>query len=280
MGKNANTILTIARGYLGCKESNGSHKQIIDVYNSHKPLARSYKVKYTDSWCATFVSACAIKANYTDIIPTECSCNQMIKRFQSMGRWTEDDGHVPHLGDIIFYDWQDNGRGDNKGSSDHVGIVEKVANGKITVIEGNKSDAVARRVLNVNGRYIRGFGCPAYDNTTHVTTPAVQNNASNASNQLGTYVVTASALKVREGAGTNYMRPAVMLCFLILTGTLLPNAWRLQIRAIHRLTGNMRISTRPIVCALLKLCFLVYAIQQQQCAFSTKLVQTPTEQES
>ncbi len=51
------------------------------------------------------------------------------------------------------------------------------------------------------------------------------------------------------------LRPAVMLCFLILTGTLLPNAWRLQIQAIHRLTGNMRISTRPIVCALLKLCF-------------------------
>lgn len=76
------------------------------------------------------------------------------------------------------------------------------------------------------------------------------------------------------------LRPAVMLCFLILTGTLLPNAWHLQIRAIHRLTGNMRISTRQIVCALLKLCFLVYAIQQQQCAFSTKLVQTPTEQES
>lgn len=46
------------------------------------------------------------------------------------------------------------------------------------------------------------------------------------------------------------------------------------------LTGNMRTSTRQIVCALLKLCFLVYAIQQQQCAFSTKLVQTPTEQES
>lgn len=206
MGKNANTILTIARGYLGCKESNGSHRQIIDLYNSHKPLSRGYKVKYTDSWCATFVSACAIKANYADIIPTECSCNQMIRKFQNMGRWTEDDGHVPHLGDVIFYDWQDNGVGDNKGSSDHVGIVEKVANGKITVIEGNKSDAVARRVLNVNGRYIRGFGCPAYDNTTHVTTPTVHTNTSNASNQLGTYVVTASALKVREGAGTNYRR--------------------------------------------------------------------------
>lgn len=183
MGKNANTILTIARGYLGCKESNGSHKKIIDLYNSHKPLARSYKVKYTDSWCATFVSACAIKANYTDIIPTECSCNQMIKKFQNMGRWTEDDGHVPHLGDVIFYDWQDNGVGDCKGTSEHVGYVEKVENGKITVIEGNKSDAVARRVLNVNGRYIRGFGCPAYDNTTHVSTPTpTQNNNTVKSN--------------------------------------------------------------------------------------------------
>lgn len=201
MGKNANTILTIARGYLGCKESNGSHRQIIDLYNSHKPLSRGYKVKYTDSWCATFVSACAIKANYTDIIPTECSCNQMIRKFQSMGRWTEDDGHVPHLGDVIFYDWQDNGRGDNKGSSDHVGIVEKVENGKITVIEGNKNDSVSIRVLNVNGRYIRGFGCPAYDNTTHVTTPTVHTNTSN---QLGTYMITASDLKVRTGPGMKY----------------------------------------------------------------------------
>lgn len=58
-------------------------------------------------------------------------------------------------------------------------------------------------MLNVNGRYIRGFGCPAYDNTTHVITPTVHINTSN---QLGTYVVTASALKVREGAGTNYRR--------------------------------------------------------------------------
>lgn len=182
MGKNANTILNIARGWIGRKESNGSHKEIIDVYNSHKPLSRGYKVKYTDSWCATFVSACAIKANYTDIIPTECSCNQMIKKFQSMGRWTEDDGHVPNLGDVIFYDWQDNGVGDCKGTSEHVGYVEKVENGKITVIEGNKSDAVARRVLNVNGKYIRGFGCPAYNNTTAPTTVPTAKPQTNTSN--------------------------------------------------------------------------------------------------
>ena len=149
------------------------------------------------------MSACAIKAGYTDIIPLECSCNKMIEKFQKMGRWTEDDAHVPHLGDVIFYDWQDKGVGDNKGSSDHVGIVEKVENGKITVIEGNKSDVVARRVLNVNGRYIRGFGCPAYETQTQATVSKPQTNTSNA---LGTYVVTASSLIVRTGPGTGYRR--------------------------------------------------------------------------
>lgn len=203
MAKTANTILGIARGWLGCKESDGSHKKIIDVYNSHKPLARGYKVKYTDSWCATFVSACAIKAGYTDIIPLECSCNKMIEKFQKMGRWTEDDAHVPHLGDVIFYDWQDNGVGDCKGTSEHVGYVEKVENGKIIVIEGNKNDSVSRRLLNVNGRYIRGFGCPAYDNTTVQTVSKPQPNTSSA---LGTYVVTASSLIVRTGPGTGYRR--------------------------------------------------------------------------
>ena len=206
MSKNANTILDIARGWIGRKESNGTHKEIIDVYNNHKPLARGYKVKYTDSWCATFVSACAIKANYTDIIPLECSCNKMIEKFKNMGRWTEDDGHVPHLGDVIFYDWQDNGKGDDRGSSEHVGYVEKVENGKITVIEGNKSDSVSRRVLNVNGRYIRGFGCPAYDKTTAPTTvsPAPSKPQTNTSNTLGTYMITASDLKARTGPGMNY----------------------------------------------------------------------------
>lgn len=204
MAKTANTILNIARNWIGRKESNGSHKEIIDLYNSHKPLARGYKVKYTDSWCATFVSACSIKAGYTEIIPTECSCNQMIKGFQKIGRWCEDDSHVPSPGDVIFYDWQDSGKGDNKGSSDHVGIVEKVEGSTITIIEGNKSDAVGRRKLQVNGRYIRGYGLPKYDANATNTSTAPSKPQANTSNDLGTYMITASDLKVRTGPGMKY----------------------------------------------------------------------------
>lgn len=168
MGRKRSEIVSQAQSWLGCKESDGSHKKIIDLYNKHTPLARGYKVKYTDAWCATFGSACAIAKGYTDIIPTECGCNPMIELFKKMGCWEENDAYVPNPGDYIFYDWQDNGVGDNKGSADHVGIVEKVEGALITVIEGNCSDMVKRRSIAVNGQYIRGYGVPKYDKETTV----------------------------------------------------------------------------------------------------------------
>ena len=148
--------------WLGRKESDGSHKMIIDIYNSHSPLARGYKVKYTDSWCATAVSSAAIENNLTDIIPTECGCGEQIKLYQSMGRWMENDWYVPNPGDQIFYDWDDNGKGDNTGWPEHTGLVVSVTNGKIKVIEGNKGDAVAYREIDVDGKNIRGYGLPDY----------------------------------------------------------------------------------------------------------------------
>lgn len=161
--KLASEVVKQAQAWVGRKESDGSHKEIIDVYNSHKPLARGYAVKYTDAWCSTFVSAVAIKLGYTDIIPTECGCEKHIQLFKDIGEWVEDENRVPNPGDIIFYDWEDNGVGDNKGNADHIGIVEKVSGSTITVIEGNLNDAVGRRNIAVNGKYIRGYAVPKYD---------------------------------------------------------------------------------------------------------------------
>ena len=155
------------KSWLGCSEADGSHKKIIDVYNSHTPRARGYKVKYTDEWCATTVSAVSIALGYTEIIPTECSCNNMIKLLQKLGAWDENDARVPLPGDIMFYDWDDKGTGDNSGRVDHVGIVEKVVGNKVTIIEGNYKNGVNRRTLSVNGKYIRGYGVPKYDVDTN-----------------------------------------------------------------------------------------------------------------
>ena len=163
MCKYASKVVSQAQAWIGKNEADGSHKEIIDVYNSHTPLARGYKVKYTDAWCATFVSAVAVKLGYTDIIPTECSCNKMIELFKKIGCYIEDESVVPAAGWIIFYDWDDNGVGDNTGSSDHTGIVERIAGDVIYVIEGNYKNAVNRREIKVNGKFIRGYGVPKYE---------------------------------------------------------------------------------------------------------------------
>lgn len=156
-------IVKQMQSWVGLKESNGSHKKIIDIYNTIKPLPVGYKLKYTDAWCAGTISAAAQVCNATDIIPAECSCPRMITLAQKMGIWVENDSYVPQPGDIILYDWDDSGNGDNKNSPDHVGMVEEISGNTITVIEGNYSNAVKRRTITVNGKYIRGYIVPKYE---------------------------------------------------------------------------------------------------------------------
>ena len=161
--KTAEKLVEQAKSWLGCKESDGSNEEIIDTYNGHEPVARGLKLGYKDPWCAAFVSACAIKTGMTDIIPTECGCGTMVKLFKKLGAWDENDGRIPNVGDTIFLDWDDSGYGDNDGFPGHVGIVEKVSGTEITVIDGNnKDDAVERRTVQINGRFIRGYGVPKY----------------------------------------------------------------------------------------------------------------------
>lgn len=155
-------VVSLATGWLGIKGGTPGHHTIVDIYNSHQPHARGYALKYTDYWCCGFGSAVAISAGLTDIIPPEVGCEEQIKLFQGMGRWVENDAYIPQPGDYIYYDWQDDGRGDNTGHADHVGIVVSCDGKTIKVVEGNKGNAVGYRTIPVNGRYIRGYGVPDY----------------------------------------------------------------------------------------------------------------------
>lgn len=152
-----------AETWLGKNKSDGSHREIIDLYNSHEPLAQNYLVSYDDKWCATFVSATAIVCDYTDIIPTECGCERQIGLFQQLNRWEEDDSYVPLPGDIIYYSSSDKGAGDCTSWSDHVGIVVGTCGPFIKVIEGNYNNRVAYRYIRINARTIRGYGLPDFE---------------------------------------------------------------------------------------------------------------------
>jgi hypothetical protein len=157
------SLVAAAESYLGCNESDGSHRPIIDRYNAQEILPVGYTMQYTDSWCAAFVTASALEAGLTDIIPPECGCERQIEAFKILCRWEENDNAIPQPGDLIYYDWDVKHQGDSTGWSDHVGIVAGVKWPFIKVIEGNKNDDVSCRILPIGHKTIRGYGLPAYE---------------------------------------------------------------------------------------------------------------------
>lgn len=156
------SLVQTAEKWYGCNEEDGSHMPIIDLYNSQEVLPLDYEVQYTDSWCATFVTACAMEAELTEIIPPECGCKRQIDLFMGLGRWQEKDNYLPLPGDIIYYAWDESPWGDCTGWADHVGIVTGTCWPYIRVIEGNKDDRVDYRVITVFDPTIRGYGLPDY----------------------------------------------------------------------------------------------------------------------
>lgn len=158
-------IVNVAKSYIGTAAGSQAHADIIHIFNTVKP--DGYAASTSDPWCAEFVSACVIQAfgktKAVKYFPISAACVYMINKAKRMNIWVESDKYVPAKGDFILYDWDDSGSGDNKGTPDHVGLVEYYKNGEIHVIEGNYSNRVKRRTLKVNGRYIRGFITPDYE---------------------------------------------------------------------------------------------------------------------
>ena len=156
-------LVETAKSWLGTQEGSVQHLELLDIYNTHEPLAQGYLVTPQDNWCATFSSAMAITCNLTDIVPTECGCERQVGLWQAIGRWEEDDLYRPLPGDYIYYAWDDNWKfGDCTGWSDHVGIVVGTSGPFIKVIEGNKDDAVAYRIIFRYHPEIRGYGLPDF----------------------------------------------------------------------------------------------------------------------
>lgn len=156
---NVNDVLNVFKSWSGAREGGATHKNILAIYNQHKPLARNYRVTTKDSWCATTVCAAFIKAGAVDALKggTECSCGKMVELAKRNGLWEGNWKRVPAVGDIVMYDWNK-----KHGWPEHVGMVTAVNGSSFTVIEGNKSDAVGYRTVSVGSASIAGFILPVY----------------------------------------------------------------------------------------------------------------------
>ena len=107
-------------------------------------------------WCACFVSWCADQCGYLEsgIVPKFSLCSDGVNWFNSNGQWQGKD-YEPKAGDIIFFDWSNDGQ---DGDADHVGIVEKCENGVVYTVEGNSGDACKIKSYPLNSQYIHGYG--------------------------------------------------------------------------------------------------------------------------
>lgn len=198
-GVTAEDVLNVFRSWLG----GGSHKTIVDIYNSHTPLAQGYRLSYDDSWCDATVSAVFIKLGAVDLIGgTECGVERHIQLFKAAGIWNEDGNARLKPGDIICFNWDDSTQ-PNDGFADHIGIVESVNGDRITTIEGNYNNAVQRRVLEIGNGYIRGYARPRYAEGHKKPVEPVVTTAPSKKPQC-TGRVTADALNVRTWAGTEH----------------------------------------------------------------------------
>lgn len=175
VGYSRQEVVNVVCGWEGKNEADGSYKSIIDIYNTipAAQLPRGTKMLYDWAWCACTWSAIAVYLKYLAIMPIEISCYYIIEAAKKMGVWEENDAYVPKPGDAVLYDWDDSGNGDNTGNPDHIGTVIYVnkSAGYMVVMEGNYSNAVKKRTISINGRYIRGFICPKYTSDT-VSDPA------------------------------------------------------------------------------------------------------------
>ena len=154
-------VLRAAASLVGVRGGTAAHHQLVNDYNSVKPLPVGYAVKTTDDWCDIFVTTIFQREGLSGLIGRECGVERHIQIFKRLGIWNEDGTTTPKAGDIITFNWDQNSQ-QNNGFADHIGIVESVSNGIIHTIEGNSNNQVRRNTYRIGHGNIRGFATPRY----------------------------------------------------------------------------------------------------------------------
>lgn len=146
-------LVKVAEQYLGANLD--VRKGLIEYYNRYCfPLVkkeRKYRMGLGDNWCAMFVSVVAHKAGYAaNQFPFEVSVYYQCEIARQWGTFYAGLSGARE-GDLIIYDWL------NNGGYDHVGIIKALGENHIITIEGNYSNTVKHRTLNRASRAIKGF---------------------------------------------------------------------------------------------------------------------------
>lgn len=148
-----------------------------------------------DYWCASFVSWCFCTAYGYDIGKKllcgaySAACEVIRKNFINKKQYhTFLTGAKP--GDVIFF------KGSRHSGANHIGIIYKVADGKVYTIEGNTSGAsgvvdngggVAKKSYKTTDTHVLGYGRPDYSLVTNTKQSTTVKNSISASKNTSYY---------------------------------------------------------------------------------------------
>lgn len=141
-------------------EWNDRLNELIEVYNTHKPLTRN--IKYSkdmnpNGWCALFVSAVYILAGLSDLIVTEIGAWEFKDNAKKCGEWkSRESGYIPKRGDIVVYSW-DAVKDSKKYTQYHVGIITNSDASINYSTEGNVASRVMMIATPPNDKRIEGY---------------------------------------------------------------------------------------------------------------------------
>ena len=132
-------IVKVAMGQLGNKGG--------------KPCWSWYGFKNREEWCALFVSWCEDQCGYlkSEAAPKFAIVSDRADWFVLRDQWRLM-GDTPEPGDLIFFDWEQDG------ARDHVGIVTAVVDDKVFTVEGNSSDLCRQKRYSLDDPVIYGYG--------------------------------------------------------------------------------------------------------------------------
>ncbi|MBR2370816.1 MAG: DUF2272 domain-containing protein [Clostridia bacterium] len=200
-GDQPTDVAMVAMSQLGYHEGNGTY----DFNGSNTKGSGNYveynyafgtiDAKYGYAWCAAFVSWCMRQAGVDDsVVKSYLSCSNWITWFKQSSTYkTRSSGHMPSLGDVIFFKDAYVNR-----ASSHVGIVLYTDGSKVYTVEGNTSGEVGIRSYRLNDSYIVGYGIPDYKENED------RRIDYSASNSGGGDYVTDTELNFRSGPATSY----------------------------------------------------------------------------
>ena len=159
-GKLSQDLVSIAQTQVGYTESEWNFEVGDDgLRRGYTRYGAWYGAPYSD-WSAMFVSFCL---HYAHADPTEYPGNigadSMASAWNKLGRYVPAGEYTPEEGDLVFL------------KNNRVGIVTKVTNATIYVIQGDTENTVAKEMLSVTDPAITGWGITAEPELPEETEP-------------------------------------------------------------------------------------------------------------